>query len=830
MYTPCTLGAFAGHACYWFCTPCYRMGTEMDVKLFNWHGKRAQFARYGKALTPWLLVFKLSLFLFIFVGMLALLAGLPVGWSLLGIAALPIMVIQWYTYELKNVPIDSTSKSIDGLLDSELLAILPEQPSPKEIALALMQVNGGLFFEVRFGIGGSFLKEVTSDHRDDTAGIFEEALSISEQVGGRMSPGVLILAMVRQLPARETLLGHLQLEEDDLLRGIQWHHHLNDLIEKSKKRPKQTGGIGRDWSFGWIPTLSRFGFNISQSGSLARGEIRTETLSQLINSLANTSGVIALVGRDGVGKTELVYEMAEKLMYPNESVPKSLHYQQVFMLDASRLVSVANERGGLEQLMSALLGEAYAAKNIIVCLDNAELFFEDGVGSVDLTTLLLPILEAGRLRMILTIDEQKFLQISKRTPALASAVNRISIHPTEELETLKVLEDHLPSLEYKRKVTYMYQALKDAYRLSQRYVYDISMPGQAISLLESAADYAESGLVTSRSVAAAIEQSTGVKTNAVSTVDEREKLLNLETLIHERMIGQERAVGVVSDALRRARSGVRNQNRPVGTFLFLGPTGVGKTELAKSLAAVYFGGERNIIRLDMNEFVSPDDVRRLIADGADDAGSLTAQVMKQPFSVVLLDEIEKAHSSVLTTLLQLLDEGILRDVRNREVSFRDTVVIATSNAGSDRIQEYLSRGYSLQQFEETFVSELISSRQFHPEFLNRFDEIVVFGPLTKPELLQVVDLILISVNENLTSQKITVALTPDAKEYLVEAGYDPRLGARPMRRVVQRAVESNVAKLILSGRVQPGQTIQLTREHVESILDKKQQADDIAAR
>jgi len=286
---------------------------------------------------------------------------------------------------------------------------------------------------------------------------------------------------------------------------------------------------------------------------------------------------------------------------------------------------------------------------------------------------------------------------------------------------------------------------------------------------------------------------------------------------------------VVSDALRRARSGVRNQNRPVGTFLFLGPTGVGKTELAKSLAAVYFGGEKNIIRLDMNEFVSPDDVARLIADGADDPGSLTAQVMKQPFSVVLLDELEKAHSSVLTTLLQLLDEGILRDVRGREVSFRDTVVIATSNAGADRIQEYLQRGYSLQQFEESFVNELISSHIFHPEFLNRFDEIVVFGPLNKPQLLQVVDLILADVNKNLATQKITITVTPDAKEYLVEAGYDVRLGARPMRRVVQRAVENTVAKLLLANEAQPGGTIEITREQVETILASRIQADAIAS-
>ena len=815
-------------SCGWFYVTGIKLGTIMEVNLFNYHSRRSQYARLGKGLAPWILLFKLTIVILIVLGIMALAVGMALGWALIGLIAVPIMIVQWYKYELKNVPIDTTGKTVDSLLDSDLLAVLPEQPSPKDIAIALLQANGGLFFHVRFGVGGGFLKEVSSENRADTAAIFEEALAISAQVGGRLSPGVIILAMIRQLPARETLLGHLQLSEDDLVRGIQWYHHLSDLIDMSKNRPKQAGGIGRDWSFGWIPTLSRYGANISQAGTLARGEIRTDVLAQLVNSLANNSGVIALVGKDGVGKTELVYELAEKLINPTKDIPAQLHYQQIFMLDASRLVSVAGERGGVEQLVSALLGEAYAAKNIIVCLDNAELFFEDGVGSVDLTRLLLPIIEAGRLRIILTMDEQKFLQISKRTPAMASAVNRITIHPTDELDTLKVLEDHLPALEYRRKVTYMYQALKDAYRLSQRYVYDISMPGQAISLLESAADYAENGLVTSVSVASAIEQSTGVKTGSANNEDERATLLNLESLIHERMIGQERAVSVVSDALRRARSGVRNQNRPVGTFLFLGPTGVGKTELAKSLAAVYFGGERNIIRLDMNEFVSSSDVARLIADGSEDSGSLTAQVMKQPFSVVLLDEIEKAHPSVLSTLLQLLDEGILRDIRNREVSFRDTVVIATSNAGSDRIQEYLGRGYSLAQFEETFIDELISSHLFHPEFLNRFDELVVFGSLTKPELLRVVDLILVSVNKNLAQQKITVSVAQDAKEYLVEAGYDPRLGARPMRRVVQRAVENTVAKLLLSNEVSAGGSIEITLEQVSSILDRKAQADSIA--
>lgn len=801
----------------------------MEVRLFDWHSKRAHYARYGKALSPWIFMLELLTALLLVFGVFFLVISMALGWAFIGIAAIPAMIIQWYKYELRDVPADVSKHAIDARMDGELLALIPQQATPKQLALALMHVNGGLFFEVRFGVGGGFLKEVASDDSQQVDVIFEEALKISESVDGKVSPGVLILAMIRQLPARETLLGHLQLSEEDLLRGIQWYHHLGNLIEKGAKRSKQPGGIGRDWSFGWIPRLSRFGVNISQGGTMARGEIRTDTLQQLVSSLGGDGGTIALIGKDGSGKTELVYELASRLIQPNVKVPKNLWYQQVFMLDASRILAAASERGALESLVSSLLQEAYAAKNIIICFDNAELFFEDGVGAVDLTALLLPIVEAGRLRMIMTMDEQRFLQISKRTPALVNAMHRIVVQPTDELDTLKVLEDHLPLIEHRRRVTYMYQALKEAYRLSQRYIYDVAMPGQAITLLDQAAEYAEDGgIVSARSVNRAIEQMTGVKTANADDQSERDTLLNLESLIHQRMIGQERAVSVVSDALRRARSGVRNQNRPVGTFLFLGPTGVGKTELAKSLAAVYFGGEQNIIRLDMNEFVSPDDVARLIADGADDPGSLTAQVMKQPFSVVLLDEIEKAHSSVLTTLLQLLDEGILRDVRGREISFRDTVVIATSNAGSDRIQEYIHRGYSLQQFEETFVSELISSHIFHPEFLNRFDEMVVFGPLDKQQLLQVVDLILMSVNKNLAEQKITVTVSPEAKEYLVEAGYDPRLGARPMRRVVQRAVENTVAKLLLSNEVSPGGTIEITHEQVASILGSKNQADQIA--
>ncbi|RWZ78232.1 MAG: ATP-dependent Clp protease ATP-binding subunit [Candidatus Microsaccharimonas sossegonensis] len=804
------------------------MGAKMDVSLFDYKSPRAMKARLGRQLSPWALTLEISVVCLIVGGITLLAFGFAIGWLAIGLAAIPGMIVEWYKYELRDVPRLTNGKRVDDLLDGEILGLFTDQPTPQNIATLLSRSISGQFFAVRFGISGGFLEQIVSSNRDDTKAVFEEALHISSEVGNRITAGVLMLALVRQIPAKETLLGHLQLSEDDIFRGIKWYHHLRNLIDSTKVAARKPGGIGRDWSFGWIPTLSHFGQNISEL-SVRRTDLRIDTINQITKAI-NGRGVVALVGLTGVGKTQVVYELASELMSDSKDVPNAIRYHQIFMLDATRLVSMASGRGELEGLIQKLLSEAYTAKNIIICLDNAQVFFEEGVGSVDMTNMLLPILEVGRLPIILTVDEQKFLQISKRTPALAAAVNRITVHPTDEVQTLAVLEEQLPTIEFKRHVTYMYQAIREAYKLSARYVYDIAMPGQALSLLDAAADYAESGLVTAQSVGKAIEKTIGVKTNIVDDENERDKLLHLESLIHQRMIGQERAVSVIADALRRARAGIRNQQRPVGTFLFLGPTGVGKTELAKSLAAVYFGGEQNIIRLDMNEFVSTNDVARLIADGTEDAGSLTAQVMKQPFSVILLDEIEKAHSSVLTTLLQLLDEGILRDAKNREVSFRDTIVIATSNAGSDRIQEYLHRGYNLEQFEDTFVDELISSNVFHPEFLNRFDEIVVFAPLNKVELLKVIDLILVDVNKNLSEQKITVTVAQDAKEYLVEAGYDPRLGARPMRRVVQRSVENTVAKLMLSKELQAGGSIEMTLDQVKEILDKKSQADDIIAK
>lgn len=807
----------------------------MEPVALQHNSTRASEARVGFALSGvWSRLLPVFVVLLLIGGGSLLFIGVSIGWLVVGLAAIPLAIKEWYDHYLKALPV-GRGNSIDMLLAGDILGQLPANPSPHDVASAIGKVSSGQFFGARFGLTARFLQDIASEDQNVTPRLWQEAAVIQQQTESQQITGsVLVVALVRLFPNYEGLLAHVHLDEEDLIRGVYWQKHIQHLFDQHT-RPKRTGGIARDWSFGYIPLLTRFGQNISDQ--IARGgllasdlEAHTKALEQMLSTFGAAGRQnVALVGAAGAGKTTIVHAFAERLLDASAKLPESLKFRQVFILDSAALIAAAPGRGELENLIMQVLGEAYNAKNIIICLDDAQLFFEEGVGSVDMSNVLLPILDAGRLRIILTMDEQRYLQIGQRNPALANALNRISIGEATKDETLKVMQDKLIMTEYQRKVTYMYQALEEAYRLGERYVHDLAMPGRAIKLMESAAGYAENGLVTMNSVQTAIEQTLNIKVGVASGEDEREKLLHLEELIHKRMINQTRAVGVVSDALRRARAGVRNQNRPIGTFLFLGPTGVGKTELAKALGEVYFGGEDRLIRLDLNEYVRSEDVSRLIADGADDPSSLTAQAMKQPFSVVLLDEIEKAHPNVLTTLLQLLDEGILRDIKNREVSFRDAIVIATSNAGADRIREYIERGYQLEQFEQQFIDELINSNQFRPEFLNRFDEIVTFRPLGKEELVQVIDLILASINKTLALQKISVRVADDAKLYLVDKGYDPRLGARPMRRVVQRAVENTVAKQMLAGSVAPGSTVEITLAQVEQILGSELQANQIAA-
>ena len=789
---------------------------------FKYSHLRAKKSRLMNGLRPFLFLLKLLKIIGILSGFSLTLIDSSYGWLILSLSGLVTIFIYWWNGELHRLA-PGLETTIEERMASNILGKLSKNPTSEQIAKIVLESSGGKFIVARFGLGKTTIESLAQIPQNSPEQIFQTALQIQQKLETKtVSGSVLALAIIRNFPNFENLLAQFYIDFEDLERGVLWHDHIFSLINQSKI-PIKTGGIARDWSFGYTPTLNRFGTNITSQVSnnilmSSNLEQHKDLVSKMVEQFSgNGKQNIALIGIDGVGKTTVVNSFAAKIANGSEKIPSNLRYRQVISLDASSLIAAAPGRGEIENLLNYILNEAYAAKNIIICLDNAQLFFEDGVGSVDVSNLLLPIIQAGALRMILTLDEQRFLQISAKNPALAQAMNRLQVKPANYDETLAVMQDKLLVFEHQNGVFYQFQALKEAFRLSERYIFDLEMPGRAVRLLEMSAGFADNKIVTASSVGRAVEQTMNVKVATADINEEKETLLNLENLLHARMVGQEKAVSAVANALRRARTGVRNQNRPIGTFLFLGPTGVGKTELSKALSEIYFNGENNIVRLDLNEFVNLEDVSRLIADGARDSSSLTAQMMKKPFSVVLLDEIEKAHPNVLTALLQVLDEGILRDEKNREVSFRDAIIIATSNAGAERIQELISRGYDSSSAEEVIVNDLIASHEFRPEFLNRFDEIVVFEPLTKKNLLQIIDLMVAGVNKTLAGQKITVSVSPEAKLLLAEMGYDPKLGARPMRRVIQRVVENTIARKMLSGEAQAGANIEITPEIVQGM-------------
>ncbi len=753
------------------------------------------------------------------------------GWLLLAPFSINIFFLAWYHGELSDLTPTSKLDEVRDLSDvvsRRLLAQLSDSMTPKDLAKCITKQEGGYFFGARFGIGQDFLLQYSADDEGSSALVWSRAIELALKTGSQeIDSGDLAGALILTIPEAEPTLARLAIDASDIKNGVEWLAHIRRMIERAEEK-SHFGGIGRDLSFGWAPTLNHVGFNITdsiQNGAfLSRAVVsREQNIDQIMRLLAQHGRRNAvLVGEPGVGKTTLIYSLAQRLLLGNSAIPRELMFQQIITLDAANLITNAKARGQLESLLIRVFNEAIHAKNVIIFLDDAQLFLKDGTGSVDLSNLLLPILQGGALRIILSLTDQEWLRLSQENPGLAQLANRVAVKPLEHDETIQVVEDEVVLLEAKNKQVYMYQSINEAYNLAERFIHEQAFPGKAIKLLEAAANFPESEhFVTAKSVKLAVEKSFDVKVQSADTQAEKDTLLNLEQKIHERMINQTRAVTLVSDALRRARSGVRNQNKPIGTFLFLGPTGVGKTELSKALAFVYFGGEERMVRIDLNEYSHAEDTSRLLAVGAIDPYSLCAQIAKHPFSVVLLDEIEKAHPNVLNILLQMLDEGVLRDANNKPISFRDAIIICTSNAGAEQIRAHINQGQNLEDFEEALVDELINANIFRPEFLNRFDEIVLFRPLKKEELIQLIDLLLHSLNKTLADRKVSVVLTDRAKELLATRGYDPRLGARPLRRVMQRAVENLVAQKLLSSQVGPGQQIQLDAPELHKVLESR---------
>ena len=394
---------------------------------------------------------------------------------------------------------------------------------------------------------------------------------------------------------------------------------------------------------------------------------------------------------------------------------------------------------------------------------------------------------------------------------------KVEVSELTEQETIKLLENKVFYYESKYKKFITYPAIRDIVKLSARYIQTVPFPKKALDLLEGimvyVSRYTKSQLILSEHVARIVSETTQIPVGEVEK-EEKEVLLNLEKLIHQRIVNQEEAVNEVSAALRRARADITVRKGPMGTFLFLGPTGVGKTETSKALAEVYFGKEDKMIRIDMSEFQNIGDISRLIGS-PDQEGVLTTQVRENPFALILLDEVEKAHKNILNVFLQVLDEGYVTDGLGRKVDFKNTIIIATSNAGYQIILDAIKIGKTMQEIKGELLDSLFRESTFRPEFINRFDAVVLFKSLTKEHLLKIAELLLAKLKKNLQIKEIEFIITDSLKEKIVELGYDPIFGARQMRRVVQDKIENLLASAILSGQLKAGDKVEIDSEKFE---------------
>ena len=588
-----------------------------------------------------------------------------------------------------------------------------------------------------------------------------------------------------------------------------------------------------------------------------------------------------LVGEPGVGKTAIAEGLAQRIV--NQDVPSSLLGKKVHAIDMGLLVSGTRFRGDFEERLTQLLDEVRSDKDIILVIDEIHTLVGAGSleGGMDAANLLKPALARGELQCIGATTLDEYRKHIERDAALERRFQPVMISPPSVEDTIEILEGIRSRYEQFHQVLLSDKALKAAAELSDRYINDRFLPDKAIDLIDEAgsriklryqmqypsreikqelrqinqeleasvksqefsqalalrdrkreilqeiqdpqtdvtqASISVQPVVSEDDIAEIVASWTGVPVTRM-TESEAVQLMHLEDTLHERVIGQHEAVTAVARAIRRSRVKLGSPDRPIASLVFSGPTGVGKTELTKAIAAALFGSEDAMIRLDMSEFMESYTVSKLVGSppgfvGYDEGGQLTEAVRRRPYSVILLDEIEKAHPDIFNILLQLLDDGRLTDSKGRVVSFKNTLIVMTSNIGSRIIEKGGSgMGFDAAGTDENTtrynnIRSLVQEEMkqyFRPELLNRLDEIIVFRQLSKEEVQEIADLMMVGVNKRLAERQITVSLSDRFKDKLIEDGYDQRYGARPMRRAIARLVEDSLAEVILAGTLQDGQ-------------------------
>ncbi|MCU9612291.1 AAA family ATPase [Caldibacillus lycopersici] len=560
-----------------------------------------------------------------------------------------------------------------------------------------------------------------------------------------------------------------------------------------------------------------------------------------------------LIGEPGVGKTAIAEGLALKIAAGK--VPVKLRNKQVYLLDVASLVANTGFRGQFEQRMKQLISELQQRNDVILFIDEIHQIVGAGSaeGSMDAGNILKPALARGEIQLIGATTLKEYRQIEKDA-ALERRLQPVQVHEPSMDEATTILMGLKPKYEEYHQVKFTDEAIRACVSLSHRYIQDRYLPDKAIDLLDEAGSKVnlenpnlsnaliderlkqiemeknqalqtenyelaaklrneeltlekqrasslaeKQPVVDVQMIHKILEEKTGIPVGKIQA-DEQQKLQHLEENLNAKVIGQKEAVHAVSKAIRRSRAGLKPKNRPIGSFLFVGPTGVGKTELSKTLAEQIFGSEDAMIRLDMSEYMEKHSISKLIGSppgyvGHEEAGQLTERVRRNPYSLLLLDEIEKAHPDVMHMFLQILEDGRLTDSQGRTVSFKDTIIIMTSNAGVEHKDIRVGFGNTQDEDTKTVVTNLRDF--FKPEFLNRFDSIVSFKSLEKEQLLQIVDLMLKQLNEQLAENNLQIEISNEVKEKIVELGYNPSFGARPLRRTIQEHLEDSIADYVL---------------------------------